>query len=146
MLQVTRRADLDAGVASAVRRLLSTPSSLALVHGRYGATAHLGPLLAASEVQRAPLEGLLQAVVSTALPRPAGAALVDNWECLRGMVGAWEAACGPLDQYGMRHTRAFANLCNAGLAPAHLGAAAQHGCSAAGGATLIGPDAHVAEA
>jgi hypothetical protein len=36
------------------------------------------------------------------------------------MVGAWESQCGKLDQYGMQHTRAFANLCNAGVAPAAL--------------------------
>ena len=36
------------------------------------------------------------------------------------MVGAWESQCGKLDQYGMQHTRAFANLCNAGVAPVSL--------------------------
>lgn len=35
-------------------------------------------------------------------------------------MGAWESQCGKLDQYGMQHTRAFANLCNAGMAPAAL--------------------------
>lgn len=39
---------------------------------------------------------------------------------LQGMVGAWESQCGKLDQYGMQHTRAFANLCNAGVAPVSL--------------------------
>ena len=74
----------------------------------------------------------------------------------QGMVGAWEAACGPLDQYGMRHTRAFANLCNAGLPPAALGDAAGGVCGGAtaavasaatvGPSRLVGPDAHVQEA
>ena len=31
------------------------------------------------------------------------------------MVAAWEQSCGPLDQYGMQHSRTFANLCNAGV-------------------------------
>jgi legumain len=37
------------------------------------------------------------------------------------MVGAYEQRCGRLDQYTMRHTRFFANLCNAGLLPNALG-------------------------
>lgn len=64
------------------------------------------------------------------------------------MVGAWEAACGQLDQYGMRHSRAFANLCNIGVGPSDLAAAASDACSsdAAAAHVLVGPDAHVAEA
>ncbi|WIA16428.1 hypothetical protein OEZ85_013117 [Tetradesmus obliquus] len=46
-----------------------------------------------------------------------GRAVVDSWECLRGMVQAWEGRCGQLDQYGMKQTRLFANLCNAGVQP-----------------------------
>lgn len=63
-------------------------------------------------------------------------------------MGSWEGACGRLDQYGMRHTRAFANLCNAGLRPSDLAAAAAATCAGGAAATnvLIGPDAHVAEA
>ena len=34
---------------------------------------------------------------------------------LQAMVAAWEDCCGPLDQYGMQHSRTFANLCNAGV-------------------------------
>jgi legumain len=61
--------------------------------------------------------------------------LVDSWQCLRGMVAAWEGSCGPLGQYGMRHTRALANLCNAGLGPEAVREAVQGGvCS--GGALL----------
>ena len=37
---------------------------------------------------------------------------------VQAMVGAWEAGCGKLDQYGMQYTRLFANLCNAGAHPA----------------------------
>jgi hypothetical protein len=35
---------------------------------------------------------------------------------------AWEGRCGQLDQYGMKQTRLFANLCNAGLQPQALAA------------------------
>lgn len=66
---------------------------------------------------------------------------------LQGMVGAWEGACGRLDQYGMRHTRAFANLCNAGLQPAALGASARDACGSsaphAGKLVSGGPDAQL---
>jgi len=34
---------------------------------------------------------------------------------VQAMVAAWEDSCGPLDQYGMQHSRTFANLCNAGV-------------------------------
>ena len=30
-------------------------------------------------------------------------------------MAAWEGSCGTLDQYGMQHSRTFANLCNAGV-------------------------------
>ncbi|KAF8065562.1 Vacuolar-processing enzyme [Scenedesmus sp. PABB004] len=66
------------------------------------------------------------------LPGRDGAPLVDSWDCLRGMVQAWEGRCGPLGQYGMKHTRLFANLCNAGLRPDALGGALRDGpCAAA---------------
>lgn len=52
----------------------------------------------------------------------------------QGMVGAWDAECGKLDQYGMQHTRAFSNLCNAGVAPAVLRAQAAQTCRETGAA------------
>ncbi|EFJ45530.1 hypothetical protein VOLCADRAFT_38723, partial [Volvox carteri f. nagariensis] len=52
-----------------------------------------------------------------------GKALVDDWDCLRAMVAAWGEVYGPMDQYGMRHTRLLSNLCNAGVEPALLAAA-----------------------
>jgi len=45
--------------------------------------------------------------------RPAGQPLADDWDCLKSMVRAYERHCGPLAQYGMKHMRAFANICNA---------------------------------
>jgi legumain len=47
------------------------------------------------------------------------------------MVGAWEAQCGQLDQYGMQHTRTFSNLCNVGIPVDTLGAAAASVCTPA---------------
>ncbi len=49
---------------------------------------------------------------------------------VQGMMEAWGAACGTLDQYGMQYSRTFANLCNAGLAPQQLATAAQAACLA----------------
>ncbi|XP_010933721.1 asparaginyl endopeptidase Rep2 [Elaeis guineensis] len=46
--------------------------------------------------------------------RPSGQALVDDWNCLKTMVQVFQTYCGPLTQYGMRHMRAFANICNRG--------------------------------
>ncbi|KAL6779593.1 VPE1 [Auxenochlorella protothecoides x Auxenochlorella symbiontica] len=63
------------------------------------------------------------------LPGREGRPVVDDWDCLRDMVGAWESVCGALDQYGMRHSRAFANLCNAGVRPSELGTAAALACT-----------------
>ncbi|XP_047325580.1 vacuolar-processing enzyme-like [Impatiens glandulifera] len=47
--------------------------------------------------------------------RPAGQPLVDDWTCLRTMVRTFEKHCGSLSQYGMKHMRSFANICNAGI-------------------------------
>jgi len=46
---------------------------------------------------------------------------------------AWEGACGVLDQYGMKLTRMFANLCNVGVQPQQLHTTLTAGpCTAAG--------------
>lgn len=55
---------------------------------------------------------------------------------LQGMMAAWEAACGPLDQYGMQYSRTFAALCNAGVPPAQLGTSAEGACGAASSALV----------
>ncbi|RRT77842.1 hypothetical protein BHE74_00033819 [Ensete ventricosum] len=47
--------------------------------------------------------------------RPAGQPLVDDWSCLKSMVRAFETHCGSLSQYGMKHMRSLANICNAGI-------------------------------
>ncbi|KAI3727504.1 hypothetical protein L6452_16120 [Arctium lappa] len=44
--------------------------------------------------------------------RGRGLPLVDDWECLKSTVRLFEKHCGSLTQYGMKHMRAFANICN----------------------------------
>ncbi|KAJ7569776.1 hypothetical protein O6H91_01G093300 [Diphasiastrum complanatum] len=61
--------------------------------------------------------------------RPAGQALVDDWSCLKSMVPAFEGKCGLLTEYGMKHTRAFANMCNAGKDASAVASAAGEACS-----------------
>jgi legumain len=61
--------------------------------------------------------------------RPAGQVLVDDWDCLKEMVRTFESSCGHLTQYGMKHMRAFANLCNAGVDATKMASAAQQACS-----------------
>ncbi|KAK1313982.1 hypothetical protein QJS10_CPA06g00933 [Acorus calamus] len=47
--------------------------------------------------------------------RPAGQPLADDWDCLKSMVRSFETHCGSLSQYGMKHMRSLANICNAGV-------------------------------
>ena len=46
-----------------------------------------------------------------------------------GQVAAYVEHCGALTQYGMRHTRLMANMCNAGLGPADITRAAHQACT-----------------
>jgi legumain len=63
--------------------------------------------------------------------RPAGQPLADDWDCLKAMVRAYEAQCGPLKQYGMKHMRSFANICNAGVGEDAMAKVASQACAAA---------------
>ncbi|CAN1333301.1 Vacuolar-processing enzyme, partial [Linum perenne] len=65
---------------------------------------------------------LLDKVRSDGLP------LVDDWGCLKSMVRAFEARCGSLTQYGMKHMRAFANVCNNGVTLTEMEEAAGVAC------------------
>ncbi|MQM10574.1 hypothetical protein Taro_043468 [Colocasia esculenta] len=67
--------------------------------------------------------------------RPPGQALVDDWECLKSMVQVFESQCGPLTQYGMKHMRAFANICNSGISRDQMETACRSAC----GNYLSGP-------
>ncbi|KAJ4847408.1 hypothetical protein Tsubulata_046524 [Turnera subulata] len=61
--------------------------------------------------------------------RPAGQPLVDNWDCLKEMVRTFETHCGSLSQYGMKHMRALANICNAGIQKEQMAEASAQSCA-----------------
>ncbi|KAI3505200.1 hypothetical protein L1887_27165 [Cichorium endivia] len=60
--------------------------------------------------------------------RGEGMALVDDWECLKSMVRTFETHCGSLTEYGMKHTRTFANICNNGFTKKAMEEAAKDTC------------------
>ncbi|KAJ9523968.1 hypothetical protein QJQ45_022382, partial [Haematococcus lacustris] len=128
-----QRAAVDNSLAAATQHLLGLAGAeekLLLHLGLTGAVE----VAAALAVGRLPLqvEALARELQYGHMGRPnPHQPLVDSWDCLRGMVRAYEARCGRMDQYAMRHTRLFANLCNAGLQPAQLGVglAAVSACS-----------------
>ncbi|KAM0915446.1 hypothetical protein ACQ4PT_010849 [Festuca glaucescens] len=61
-------------------------------------------------------------------PRRSGQPLVDDWDCLKRMVRVFESHCGSLTQYGMKHMRAFANICNKGVSEAEMKEASVSAC------------------
>ncbi|CAI0409119.1 unnamed protein product [Linum tenue] len=60
--------------------------------------------------------------------RPAGQPLVDDWKCLKTLVRTFETHCGSLSQYGMKHMRSVANMCNAGIGKDQMNEAASQAC------------------
>ncbi|CAL9780938.1 unnamed protein product [Musa acuminata subsp. burmannicoides] len=74
--------------------------------------------------------------------RPSGQALVDDWECLKSMVRAFESHCGSLTQYGMKHMRAFANICNEGISKDVMEAACSRSCKSYDGAAAMWSPSH----
>ncbi|XP_062099005.1 vacuolar-processing enzyme-like [Humulus lupulus] len=60
--------------------------------------------------------------------RPSGLPLVDDWKCLKTMVRTFESKCGSLSQYGMKHMRSFANICNAGVNEKQMAEASAQAC------------------
>ncbi|KAM0888036.1 hypothetical protein ACQ4PT_028627 [Festuca glaucescens] len=60
--------------------------------------------------------------------RPSGKPLVDDWDCLKRMVRIFESHCGSLSQYGMKHMRAFANICNNGISGTAMKEASINAC------------------
>ncbi|KAF5743206.1 vacuolar processing enzyme a [Tripterygium wilfordii] len=60
--------------------------------------------------------------------RPAGQPLTDNWDCLKSMVRTFEMHCGSLSQYGMKHMRSLANICNAGIVKEQMADASAQAC------------------
>ncbi|KAL6502009.1 hypothetical protein OROGR_027142 [Orobanche gracilis] len=61
--------------------------------------------------------------------RPAGKPLVDDWSCLKSLVRTFETYCGSLSQYGMKHMRSFANICNAGVKTEQMAEASAQACT-----------------
>lgn len=59
---------------------------------------------------------------------PSGHPVVDDWDCMKQVVRKFESRCGPLTQYGMKHMRAFANICNAGAEIEKVSHAAEEAC------------------
>ncbi|XP_022148051.1 vacuolar-processing enzyme gamma-isozyme-like isoform X2 [Momordica charantia] len=47
--------------------------------------------------------------------RQQGQSLVDDWGCFKKFVKTYEKHCRRLSRYGMKYTRALANICNAGI-------------------------------
>ncbi|GAB4819104.1 hypothetical protein N2152v2_006150 [Parachlorella kessleri] len=129
--EVAKRAALDRSMHAAVSALVQKTALTSSVQTKYGEG-----LLGAGASSAA----LVSLLVDDQLPRQPGTALVQDWDCLRGMVAAWESGCGTLDQYGMQYTRTFANLCNAGVEPAALAGASHEACTAQG--NLVGPQVH----
>ncbi|KAI4311338.1 hypothetical protein MLD38_036243 [Melastoma candidum] len=63
--------------------------------------------------------------------RPAGQALVNDWDCFKSLVNTYQQRCGRLSTYGKKYTGVMANLCNAGLKKEQFDKAALQACSAA---------------
>ncbi|CAH8378067.1 unnamed protein product [Eruca vesicaria subsp. sativa] len=61
--------------------------------------------------------------------RSAGQPLADDWTCLKNMVRAFERHCGSLSQYGIKHMRSFANICNEGIQMEQMEEAASQACT-----------------
>jgi legumain len=61
--------------------------------------------------------------------RSVGRPLVDDWDCLKSMVRSFEERCGPLTQYGMKHMRSVANICNAGVREEAMDKVASQACT-----------------
>lgn len=119
---------VDSAARSAARLLLLHPSTSTALMTRLGWTREMlfsnaGPSGGSGSLNLlSPSPHYLDALVSAPLQdRPSrGRPLVDDWDCLRAHVDTWQASCGVMDQYAMKLTRFFANLCNAGLAASDL--------------------------
>jgi len=61
--------------------------------------------------------------------RPQGEPLVDDWDCLKKMVRTFEGHCGSLAQYGMKHMRALANICNEGISTDTMATVSAEACT-----------------
>jgi len=55
--------------------------------------------------------------------------VVEDWECYRNNIENFNKICGPLGQYGMKHGRTLANLCNEGVSTVEAKAAMTKICA-----------------
>nr|KYP50231.1 Vacuolar-processing enzyme [Cajanus cajan] len=60
--------------------------------------------------------------------RPPGQPLVDDWDCFKTLIKTYESHCGKLSIYGRKYTRAFANMCNAGISEEQMVVASSQAC------------------
>ncbi|XP_027348046.1 vacuolar-processing enzyme delta-isozyme-like [Abrus precatorius] len=60
--------------------------------------------------------------------RPPGQPLVDDWDCFKTLIKTYESHCGALSSYGRKYSRAFANMCNAGISEEQLVATLLQAC------------------
>jgi len=56
--------------------------------------------------------------------------VTEDWECYKANVESFQAHCGALGDYGMKHGRTLANLCNEGVSAAEAKAAMVEICRA----------------
>ncbi|CAL0323251.1 unnamed protein product [Lupinus luteus] len=59
---------------------------------------------------------------------PKGEPYVNDWDCYITMMKTYESYCGALSSYGRKYSRAFANMCNAGISEQQMVAAASQIC------------------
>lgn len=113
-----KRATVDANVYRVVLHVLDQSMAIASsddAHGKNRLLSWSQMFVDLLTLYRFDVPSLGQLLVRDPVPAPEGSALVSDWDCLRSMVKAWQGECGVLDQYGMKHTRAFANMCNLGV-------------------------------
>ncbi|KAK6911184.1 Peptidase C13, legumain [Dillenia turbinata] len=61
--------------------------------------------------------------------RASGQPVVDDWDCLKTFVKTYKEHCGPLKAYGLKYTRAMANMCNAGITMDQIAMASAKACA-----------------
>ena len=129
----TRRMNLDISVLRAVRAVVENYAAIISTTStttKSTTTTETKNNNRVVSIIDLPLLGT-ELLMTDVVPAPGGSsALVDDWDCLRGMVGVWGRECAALDQYGMRHSRVFANLCNIGVSPEIFAGFARDACRA----------------
>ena len=61
--------------------------------------------------------------------RPLGQPLVNDWDYLKTMVRTFEKHCGSLSQYGMKHMRPLADICNEGVTKNTMAVVSAEACN-----------------